>query len=177
MKLDTDNEWKTYKFTHGTLGIENNEFNGIAIKYSKSTKQTYEINIGSIELLGVRNPPDAGVCVDLNNVVVPPIIPPIVEETVRTDIQTSNINSDSSSTKNETDIPTDIPTDVPTDVPTDIPSDLPSDIPSYIPSDILSDIPSDIPANISKGSPGRTNQNICATSNPNSNPIPWIPEC
>ena len=111
MKLDTDNEWKTYKFTHGTLGIENNEFNGIAIKYSKSTKQTYEINIGSIELLGVRNPPDAGVCVD--------VIPQTIEETVKTDMPTSNINSDSNSTKNETDIPTDASPDIDTYANTD----------------------------------------------------------
>ena len=111
LQLDTDNEWKTYKFTFGTLGIENNEFNGIAIKYSKSTKQTYEINIGSIELLGVRNPPDAGVCVD--------VIPQTIEETVKTDMPTSNINSDSNSTKNETDIPTDASTDIDTYANTD----------------------------------------------------------
>ena len=107
LQLDTDNEWKTYKFSFDTLGIENNEFNGIGIKYSKSTKQTYKISIGSIELLGVRNPPDAGVCVDVNTVVVPPV-------TIKTDIPTSNIHSNS--TKTETDMATYANTDSYTEI-------------------------------------------------------------
>ena len=90
LKLDTENEWKVYRFSFDTLGIENNEFNGFAIKYSKAKSQSYEINIGNIELLGVRNPPKAGVCVDVNNIVVPPVISPTNEETTKTDVPENN---------------------------------------------------------------------------------------
>lgn len=101
LKLDTDNEWKTFRFSFDTLGIEKNEFNGIAIKYSKSSSQPYEINIGNIELLGVKNPPSAGICVDV------PVIPPTAQEKEKTDIPTTSVLNN---TNNQTDIVTDIVT-------------------------------------------------------------------
>ena len=100
LKLDTDNEWKTFRFSFDTLGIKD-EFNGIAIKYSKSSSQPYEINIGNIELLGVKNPPSAGICVDV------PVIPPTAQEKEKTDIPTTSVLNN---TNNQTDIVTDIVT-------------------------------------------------------------------
>ena len=100
LQLNTDNEWKSFRFSFDTLGI-NDEFNGIAIKYSKSSSQPYEINIGNIELLGVRNPPSAGICVDVVTVIDPPVIPLTVEEKEITDMPTI---SDLNYTNNQTDI-------------------------------------------------------------------------
>ena len=44
------------------MGIENNQFNGIVLYYYKTNTQPFEIYIGSIDLIGRRNKPDAGVC-------------------------------------------------------------------------------------------------------------------
>jgi hypothetical protein len=66
--LEEENRWKTYKFDFSTLGIENNQFNGIVLYFFKFTTQSYEINIGSIELIKNENAPDAGKCLEIENI-------------------------------------------------------------------------------------------------------------
>ena len=107
LQLNNENEWKVYRFTFDNLGVENNEFNGLVLNYFKSTSQPLEIYIGNIELIGSRNPPNAGVCVEINN---PIIIPITYEDNEDSDISPSEYNS----TNNQTDL-TDNYTDYYTD--------------------------------------------------------------
>ena len=76
LSLEEENTWKTYKFDFSTLGIENNQFNGIVLYFYKSTDE-YEINIGSIELIENENAPDAGVCLEIEKASGGDVIPVI----------------------------------------------------------------------------------------------------
>ena len=101
LSLDQENRWKTYKFDFSTLGIENNQFNGIILYYYKSTIQPYEINIGSIELIENENSPDTGICLEIgknSGEEVIPITPSsqINNETVSKKTEEAEINLDSS---------------------------------------------------------------------------------
>ena len=64
LNLNTVNKWKVYRFEFDTLGIEDNKFKGIVLGYN-STVEPFEISIGSIELIGKRNRPNDGICVDI----------------------------------------------------------------------------------------------------------------
>ena len=75
LSLKEENRWKTYKFDFSSLGIENNQFNGIVLYFYKSTSQPYEINIGSIELIENENAPDAGICLEIGKTSGEEVIP------------------------------------------------------------------------------------------------------
>ncbi len=60
--------WKTFYYDFSTLGIENNEFNGIVLDYYITTNQDFEIYIGNIELIENLDAPDSGICFDTQNI-------------------------------------------------------------------------------------------------------------
>ena len=99
LSLEEENRWKTYKFDFSTLGIENNQFNGIVLYFYKSTAQPYEINIGSIELIENENAPDAGVCLEIGETSGGDVIP-VIHNKDPTDIQIKNETS-SNATKED----------------------------------------------------------------------------
>ena len=104
INLQGGDRWRTYKFDFKTLGVENNEFNGIVFYYYKSSSQLFEINIGSIDLIEDPDAPDAGVCFDTqtsNSGGVTPIIPNYNNEKNSTSNSTNQTQ-----TLNETDIET-----------------------------------------------------------------------
>jgi hypothetical protein len=105
LSLEEENRWKTYKFDFSTLGIENNQFNGIVLHFYKSTAQTYEINIGSIELIENENAPDPGVCLDIGKNSGEDVIP-VIPGKDETDTQIKNETSSNKTeeTENETDL-------------------------------------------------------------------------
>ena len=141
INLDTINNWKIYRFNFEKLEIENNEFNGIVLYYNKYSTQPFEIYIGSIEIIGKRNVPDAGICFQIPNSDSGEgtIIPPIPEDT---DISTSN--NQTNITSNETDIQTENITDIDTSNDTEIinytSTDIESSIYNYNETDIVSSI-------------------------------------
>ena len=100
LSLNDENRWKTYKFDFSSLGIENNQFNGIVLYFYKSTDQPYEINIGSIELIENENAPDAGVCLEIEKSSGGEVIPP----SDNTGNQTNNETSPKTTEKTEIDI-------------------------------------------------------------------------
>ena len=59
--LNEKNVWKNYTFDFDTLGITNNQFNGIDFVYNKYN-EILDINIDNIILIPNPNAPDAGVC-------------------------------------------------------------------------------------------------------------------
>ena len=101
INLEEENRWKTYKFDFSSMGIENNQFNGIVLYFYKSTLQPYEINIGSIELIENENAPDAGVCLEIGGTSGGGVVP--IPDADETDKQ---IKNETSSTE-ETEIVTD----------------------------------------------------------------------
>ena len=105
LSLEEENRWKTYKFDFSTLGIENNQFNGIVLHFYKSTAQTYEINIGSIELIENENAPDPGVCLDIGKNSGEDVIP-VIPGKDATDTQVKNETSSNKTeeAENETDL-------------------------------------------------------------------------
>ena len=121
LNFDKANSWKVFRYNFDTLGVENNEFNGIVLYYYKSTSQTFDIYIGTIDLIGKRTRPDTGVCVsipgidsgdDITPIPVPVTIPEETE-TEQTEIPSTNVNN---STNNQTDLTTDNSTDINTTV-------------------------------------------------------------
>ena len=66
INLNERNVWKNYTFDFDTLGIKNNEFNGIDFNYNRYTTQDLEINIDNIILIPNPNAPDAGICFSYN---------------------------------------------------------------------------------------------------------------
>ena len=103
LSLNDENRWKTYKFDFSTLGIENNQFNGIVLYFYKSTAQPYEINIGSIELIKNENAPSAGICLEIGKNNEGEVIPttPGGDSTAN---QTNNETSSKTTEKTEIDI-------------------------------------------------------------------------
>ena len=77
LSLEEENRWKTYKFDFSSMGIENNQFNGIVLHFYKSTTQPFEISIGSIELIENEDAPDAGVCLEIGKTSGGSVIPVI----------------------------------------------------------------------------------------------------
>lgn len=142
LNLNNETEWKVYRFTFENLGVENNEFNGLVLEYFKSASQPLEIYIGNIELIGSRNPPNAGVCVEINNSIIIPITPGDNEDS---DISSSDYNSTNNQTDltdNYTDYYTDNYTNNYTNNSTDNYTDNITDIETY--TEILSDNTTDI---------------------------------
>ena len=125
IKLDSENKWKIYRITFENLGIENKQFNGIILYYNKQASQPFEIYIGSIDLLGKRNKPDAGICFsipdnenedkdkDKEKIPVIPIINEITTDTF------TEYKEDGNSTSYQTDIESTVETDNETSVETD----------------------------------------------------------
>ena len=62
LNISSSNKWLKFRFDFETMGIENNQFNGIVLNYYQTNPQTFELYIGSIELIGKKIKPDAGVC-------------------------------------------------------------------------------------------------------------------
>ena len=67
ISIDKANEWKNYTFDFNTLGINNNEFNGIVFSYYQYSTDNLEVNIDKIELIPNPNAPDAGICFNVSN--------------------------------------------------------------------------------------------------------------
>ena len=65
INLTEINVWKNYTFDFDSLGITNNQFNGIEF-YNKYSSENIEINIDNIILIPNPNAPDAGVCFSYN---------------------------------------------------------------------------------------------------------------
>jgi expansin (peptidoglycan-binding protein) len=58
--------WRSFTFDFSTLGIENNEFNGLIIQNLRTSGEDVELNIGSIVLDENPYGPDAGLCLSLD---------------------------------------------------------------------------------------------------------------
>ena len=56
------NAWKDYTFSLSSLGILNNQFNGIIFEYNQNSAQSFEINIDKIELILDSNVQSSGLC-------------------------------------------------------------------------------------------------------------------
>ena len=65
LTFDSGNKWIKFRFDFKSMGIENNQFDGIVLNYYKTNAQPFEIYIGSIDLIGRRNKPDARVCLSI----------------------------------------------------------------------------------------------------------------
>ena len=105
INLDSENKWKEYRYSFKDLEIENNEFNGIILYYSNTTIEPFEIYIGNIELIEKRNPPDSGVCFDING--NGGIIPVPIISSIESDIFNNSSNfSEYNTTSNQSDIDT-----------------------------------------------------------------------
>ena len=113
LNYDSENKWIKFRFDFKSMGIENNQFNGISLNYYKKNGQPFEIYIGSIDLIGKRIKPDAGVCLLIpfngneedENI---PIHAPEVDTIDKTDISDTQ---DNNSTSNKTDEQTFIKTE------------------------------------------------------------------
>ena len=112
INLEKEDTWKVYRFEFDTLGVENNEFNGIVLFYKKQSSEPFEISIANIDFLQKRNKPDAGVCLvipDTNNHnnqgggEATPVGPVII---IDDDDDTTDIPTEGNSTSNETDVET-----------------------------------------------------------------------
>ena len=56
------NTWKDYTFSFSSLGLVNNQFNGIIFEYNQNSAQSFEINIDKIELILDGNVQSSGLC-------------------------------------------------------------------------------------------------------------------
>ena len=119
LNFDSANKWIKFRFDFESMGIKNNQFNGIILYYYEINTQPFEIYIGSIDLIGKRNKPDAGVCLIIpfsgsegseedgsENI---PIYIPESDDNEKTDISTIQ---DNNSTSIKTDQLTYIQTDI-----------------------------------------------------------------
>ena len=103
LSLEEENRWKTYKFDFSSMGIENNQFNGIVLYFYKSTAQPYEINIGSIELIENENAPDAGVCLEIGKTSGGDVIPAKPIEETENQINNETSTNATEEIENESD--------------------------------------------------------------------------
>ena len=124
INLDSENRWKVYRFEFDSLGVENNQFNGIVLFYNKQSNDPFEISIGNIDFLQKRNKPDAGVCISIpveenqnqgGGGGVIPVGPIINDDDETTDISTTK---EGNTTPNQTELETTIVTDINTEIGT-----------------------------------------------------------
>ena len=131
LTISTANKWTKFRFDFESMGIENNQFNGIVLYYYKTNSQPFELYIGSIDLIGKKIKPDTGVCLYIpfsgnegsegeEGGDIPGYIPQD-EDNDKTDISTTTQDNNNSSST-ETDEPTDIQTDSITEIVSEIPA-------------------------------------------------------